>query len=298
MPDASSATGTGTADRSPRLLVAVGDLVEDVVVVANTAPRLGTDTPAWIRRRRGGSAANTAAAAVRGGARARFVGRVGNDASGRELVRRLGEEGVEVIVEHHGRTGTVVVLVNCGERSFLTDRGASAELAAIPSEALRDADWLHVPAYSLAAGPLASATRELIEANPNVPLSIDASSVALLEDFGRDAFLASITRLGTDVLFANEDEAAVLALPERARAAGIPIVVVKQGADATIVTSARETARVDPEPIVGPFDPTGAGDAFAAGFVLAHLAGASIGHCAAAGNALAHEILTTPRASW
>lgn len=286
------------SDVNRPLLVAIGDLVEDVVVVTRTPPRLGTDTPASIRRRRGGSAANTAAAAVRAGGRARFVGRVGDDAAGRELVRRLRDEGVDAIVEEQGRTGTVVVLVHDGERSFLTDRGASADLAAIPKTVADGAHWLHVPAYSLAAGPLAAATRALIGTCPDLPLSIDASSVALLESFGADAFLDLVSDLGTQVLLANEDEAAVLALPERALAHGIPVGVVKQGAAATIVATADTTARVEPESIDTPFDPTGAGDAFAAGFVFAHLAGASIGACATAGNALAREVLTGPRVSW
>src|SRR5262245_42189764 len=96
-----------TVPRSSIVLCAVGDLVEDIVVWLPGPPRRGTDTPARIFRRRGGSAANVTAFAAATGTRSRFIGRVGGDASGRLLTTALASDGVDVRVDHVGRTGTI-----------------------------------------------------------------------------------------------------------------------------------------------------------------------------------------------
>jgi sugar/nucleoside kinase (ribokinase family) len=194
----------------------------------------------------------------------------------------------------------VVVLVHSDERTFLTDRGSSPALAVTPPGALADAAWLHTPAYSFAGDHIGGVADALLREchAAGIPTSVDAASVSVLEAIGPEAFLRRCADLGCGVLFANEHEAALLGLPERGITAGIPIVVVKQGGDPTIVATPTERATVVPEPIHGRFDPTGAGDAFAAGFVVAHLAGATIADAARAANALAHTVLTTPRSSW
>ncbi|MEZ5237319.1 MAG: PfkB family carbohydrate kinase [Acidimicrobiales bacterium] len=153
------------------LVVCLGDLVEDVVVSPAGPLRRGTDTPAVVQRRRGGSAANVAVNVVAAGGRARFVGAVGDDPAGRQLVAALRAEGVEVAVQRHGRTGSVVVVLDPdGERSFYTDRGACPTLARLPGGALRGAAALHVPAYSLDGEPLAGLTRRTLARTPARPV--------------------------------------------------------------------------------------------------------------------------------
>src|SRR5262249_34856351 len=117
-----------------RMLCAVGDLVEDVVVWLSEPPRGATDTPVRVFHRRGGSAANVAAfAAGIDGSSARFTGRGGAAAAGDRLVNGLVAAGVDARVQRVGRTGTIVVLVApVGERTMLTDRGASTALTAVP----------------------------------------------------------------------------------------------------------------------------------------------------------------------
>ena len=99
-------------------------MVDDIVVHRRGPIRVGTDTPAQIRRRRGGSAANVAVTAAQLTGRGRFFGQVGDDAPGELLVRALDAAHVDTrFVRRGGRTGAIVVLVDDdGERSFLTDR--------------------------------------------------------------------------------------------------------------------------------------------------------------------------------
>ena len=112
------------------MLGTLGDLVEDIVVRLGGPINIASDTQALVVRRRGGSAANVAASAARAGFATRFIGQVGSDAHGGMLIDALRADGVDVVCQRGGRTGTVVVLVDQqGERTMLSDRGSCGDLA-------------------------------------------------------------------------------------------------------------------------------------------------------------------------
>lgn len=282
----------------PGVLVSVGDLVEDVVVWPAAPARHATDNPAVIHRTRGGSAANVAAFAG-GLVPARFIGCVGADPLADTLCAELAGHGVDVRVQRRGRTGTIVVLVDGdGERTMYPDRAAAAELAGVPAAWLDGAAFLHVPSYGFAAEPAATAVLGLIaEAGlASVPVSVDASSTGMIREYGVDRYLDLMDAIRPAVLFANAGEAWLLDVtrPQFAKT----VTVVKNGAEPTVVTVPGDVPRTVAVPEApSARDSTGAGDAFAAGFLAARFRGAGPLEAVAAGHELARSVLLSPGAT-
>jgi sugar/nucleoside kinase (ribokinase family) len=261
-------------------LVAIGDLILDIVVRADAPLVGGTDVPGTITLRAGGSAANTCRAFAALGGRATFIGAVGDDGVARRLRAALRAEGVmtRLVTTREPTARLVAVLGARGERSFITQRGAADRLrpADVRPAWLRGAGVLHLPAYSLLAEPLASAARAAAEQVRGAGglVSLDLASHRPLLVGGRAAATRRLRDVGADILLANAAEARALAGGATESLLNIaPIVVIKEGADGCRVLwragddAVREldvaTASIDTA------DTTGAGDAFDAGFLNA-----------------------------
>ena len=168
-----------------------------------------------------------------------------------------------------GPTGVIVSLSEHGtSRSMLTDRGVGPLLTreALADVWLADADLLHLPAYSLVSEPIGGAARAAAARVPR--LSIDLSSTAVLRDYGVGRFRALLGELRPQVVFGTEDEADLVGEVPGAD------LVVKLGAAGRARQRRGASGRA-----VRAVDPTGAGDAFAAGYLLG---GVSLGLAAAA----------------
>ena len=251
------------------MICVLGDAHLDVVVSARGPVAEETDTPARTSVGVGGQAANVAAWVAALGGRARLIAARGTDLASQLVAGELGRRAVELVgpvIE--GRTGVVVSLTDGTSRSMLTDRGVGPGLAAglLQPGWLDGCDWLHLPAYSLVAEPVAGAA--LAAAGRAARLSIDLSSTAALRAYGAGRFGELIARLRPDVVFGNEAEAALVGdLPGTE-------LVVKLGP-----RGVRAAGTVFPALPTRPVDATGAGDAFAAGYLVG---GVSLGLEAAA----------------
>jgi ribokinase len=245
------------------VICTLGDLLLDVVVRLDAPIAPDTDTYGRTRVAPGGQAANVAAWAVALGGRGRFLGKRARDPAGRLLVGELRDHGVEVEgPEEETGTGTVVSIATPdGARTMLSDRGIATAFRPDELDAawLDGCEWLHVPGYSLAVSPLRETALAAARLAPQV--SVDVSSTAAVEAAGIETFRAAVVELAPRTVFANEAEAELIGEVEA------ETVVVKRGARGCTVLRdggvQKHAAR--PAPVV---DSTGAGDAFAAGFLL------------------------------
>jgi ribokinase len=252
------------------LVCAIGDLLLDVIVRVDGPIAADTDTYGRTSVGPGGQAANVAAWASALGGQGRFLGKRADDPAGRLLVAELTGRGVELagLVAERG-TGTVVSLATPdGRRSMLSDRGIAAQFSVeeLDLAALEACDVLHVPGYSLARAPLADTA--IAAARVVSRVSLDVSSVVAVQELGVDTFRALVSELAPQVVFATEEESDLVG-PLDAET-----VVVKRGPRGCSVDGVDYAA--EPVDVV---DATGAGDAFAAGFLLG---GAELGLAAAA----------------
>jgi ribokinase len=282
-------------------IVVLGDVMVDVVTRLSVPLAPGSDAPAVIRFHGGGSAANTAAWLAQAGAKPVLVGRVGDDERGRGARDELRAAGVDplLVTDPELPTGTCVVIVGPdGERTMAPDAGANDGLsdADLSDDVLDAAGHLHVAGYALLRPGSRPAARAVISRalERGITVSVDPSSAALLSP----EFLDHAD--GARLLLPNVDEARMLSgesEPEpaaRALATRFGEVVVTLGADGALWTDGHESVRAEAVPVEVAVDSTGAGDAFAAGLLVARLDGAAPAEALAAGVRLAAEAVGRP----
>ena len=273
--------------------VVVGQWMTDVVAELPGPLREGTDTNASVQVLGGGAAANTAAWLAHDGQDTTLVARIGDDLLGRAGRAEL--EGIGVVcrlaVDPRRPSGTCIVLVAPdGERTMIPDAGANEALAPqdIPEDVFAPGRHLHLSGYTLLVdGSRMAGLSALDRARlRGMTTSVDVASVGPLADAGAGRFLSWVT--GVDVLLANESEAALLAGlpaprpddPEGTALAGAALAartlcgvvgtcVVKLGPRGAYVQDASGATAHAPAEGVDVVDTTGAGDAFAAGWLPA-----------------------------
>jgi ribokinase len=270
-----------------RPVVVVGDVMVDVVAAAAAPLAHASDTDARVRWTGGGAAANVAAWLADCGVPVALVARAGADVAGRGAVAELRDAGVDVrvAVDDARATGTCVVVIAAGgERTMLPDRGANLALAPddVPAELFAPGAHLHLSGYVLLHdGPRAAGLAALDHAREaGMTISIDPASAAPLLACGVQRVLGWIA--GADLLLPNADEARALTGEDEPEAAaralvaraGAREVVVTLGAGGALWTDGRDVVRAAAPEVATVVDTTGAGDAFAAGWLAARRDGA------------------------
>ncbi|MGZ4270734.1 MAG: carbohydrate kinase family protein [Solirubrobacteraceae bacterium] len=249
----------------PRVILVVGDVMDDIVVRPLEAVTAGSDTRSAISPRPGGSGANTAAWLGALGVPVRFAGRAGAADVARHAVA-LAACGVDARVAADAQTPTGALVVLAHDRTMFTARGANVRLEAadLPDALLDGVEHVHVSGYALfEPGPRAAVLG--LVARAGLGWSVDPASAAFLREADFLAWTA-----GAALCLPNEDEAAVLG---DGLAAAYPEVAIKRGARGATLLGASAPPRDVPAVPVEVVDLTGAGDAFAAGFLAARRAG-------------------------
>jgi len=248
-------------------LITVGDVMMDVRTDAPALAR-GGDVHGRVWLAPGGTSANAAVWAAWAGASARVVARVGDDLPGRLLEVSLAERRVEPALrfDPEAPTGTMLVVVEAGERSMVSERGANARLASDDLPPTLGAGAVLVSGYLVLHPATSEVALEAVRRARAPFVAVDAASWPLLEGFGVDRFLDGVGAAGATALMANEREAEVLTGLEgadaaRALGARFPLAAVKRGPAGAVLVVDGICVEAPAEPI-DEADPTGAGDAF------------------------------------
>ncbi|QLG62736.1 carbohydrate kinase family protein [Halorarum salinum] len=213
----------------------------------------------------GGSAANVAVNVESLDHDAALFGSVGGDESGRLARRELTEAGVEThLVEADGATAVKYLVVDGdGEVMMLSNRGKNEafEASDLPAGVL-DVDLLHLTNQP----PDVAAALARRAGEEGVRVSFSPGRRFADRDFSRTLPLA-------DLVFLNRREATALTNGAGldALADGAELVITRGAAGAELRADGRTYVHEGFD--IDPLDTTGAGDAFAAGFLAARADG-------------------------
>jgi sugar/nucleoside kinase (ribokinase family) len=241
-------------------ILVIGDVIEDVIVIPKSEIRPNTDTNSAIHKSMGGQAANVASWLSFLGVQTRFVGCVGlTDV--RKLEAELEQNGIEADLQSSAKpTGSLVVLVQGDSRSMLTDRGANLDLNLQAIDPTGFAA-VYLSGYSLFGRTLAEIKHFAAKVRQaGALLAIDPGSYGYIKDHGVAEFKQLISE--ADLIFPNLEEDQLLGL-----SGVVALNVVTKGQNgAKAHWASGQSVEVAGLPTQS-IDPTGAGDAFCAGFL-------------------------------
>lgn len=227
-----------------------------------------------------GNASNAAVAAARLGLKSALRAYVGNDQYGAECLGVLTHEGVstEYMVTERGKnTNYHYVLWYGNERTILVKHEEfSYEVPVLDHQP----KWLYLSSLAANSLPYHQALMRMLDAIPDTRLAFQPGTFQM--KLGADALLPLYKR--SDLFVCNKEEAARIlelsSVPEIGflldgiRALGPAIVIITDGTNGAYALAGAKRLRIPMYPDVrGPFERTGAGDAFASTITSALAAG-------------------------
>ncbi len=248
----------------------------DVMVMVESEVHTTGDTQATISTSGGGAAANVATWLAYLGHQSYLCSRVGDDANGDFLLRDLDR----YCVDHSNqraigeKSGVVVVLVDeNGERTMFPDSGSNSGLSQADLPPLDGFDAVYISGYSLINPKSRANVTKIFDEfkERGLPVLLDPGTVGALRAVPTSLIHEWVSR--ADILLLNEEEALFIAQEfSLTRALEVltglsPLVVIKRGSQG-VTGQSRGSVRIEIPAVASEvIDTTGAGDAFAAGFI-------------------------------
>jgi sugar/nucleoside kinase (ribokinase family) len=254
----------------------------------------------------GGSGANSIAGIASLGGKAGYVGKVANDALGEIFTHDLRAVGVEFnsnpLVGGPATARSFILVTPDAQRSMNTYLGASALVTEkdveAEADAFRSAQITYLEGYLF---DREEAKRSYVAAAEIAAASGRRTALTLSDLFCVQRHRAAFRHLvanHVDILLANEDEIKSLYetdsfehAMQQARA-DVGVAAVTRSEKGAVIARGDETAVVRAEPVEKVIDTTGAGDLFAAGFLLGMARGRPLAECSRLGSICAAEIIS------
>ena len=277
-------------------ILCLGDIMLDVTAVIGAPITQGVETRASISTQGGGAAANVASWLAVNGTPAHLIARVGDDAAGRTVLAELDRYGVthSNTIVPSANTGVVVVLVDAlGERTMFPDSGANSGLSMADLPSLVGFTAVYLSGYPLVNPKSRNGALDILRAVKahGLPVVFDPSTVGVLLEVGLNQVREWLKLV--DVVVLNEEEAHFLSGKQNPVDAATelltltPLVVIKRGSNGALAQSRGSALVQIPAVETNVVDTTGAGDAFAAGFIQSWTKGADLSEALQKGAELA-----------
>lgn len=230
----------------------------------------------------GGNAGNVAVTLARQGVHASYMWTLGHDPASETILRELDNEGVDtshVVQRDHYQAGysTILIATN-GERTILNHRGVSTTSRGtdLDFKAIEDADWVYPT--SLANGGI-DLLRKIVDhaEKHDTKVMLNPAGPELAEPDKLKALLESV-----DILCVNKEEMQKLVHGETMEELVhhglhlVPVVIVSDGPNGVVASDGKTIVKAGMYEDVKVLDRTGAGDAFASGFLSQWVQGKSL----------------------
>ena len=232
-----------------------------------------------------------------------FIGKVGNDEVGNSFIKGL--ENEKVVFENSAQsdeseTGRCLVMVTPdAQRTMSTYLGISQKLNAsdVNDDVIANSKITYLEGYLWDLDDAQEAIKKAIKISKNAGklVAFSVSDVFCIERF-RDSFL-SLVNNEADIIFANEEE--IKSLYEKNHLDECleilnkknKIFAITLGEKGAMIVNQDTRILIKPEKIERLVDTTGAGDLFAAGFLLGFLKNESMENCGATGVSFASKVI-------
>lgn len=280
---------------SPKKILAIGKTVQDVFLTSDEfdphqeGKVVYTHLPLGVKMEvenvtfgTGGNAGNVAVTLARQGLSVSYMWTLGHDPASETILRELDHEGVDtslVVQRERYQAGysTILIATN-GERTILNHRGISTDSRGMDLDfkAIEEADWIYPT--SLANGGIDSLRKIVDHAEEHgTKVMLNPAGPELAEAGKLKALLESV-----EILCVNKEEMQKLVHGETVEELvrhGLnlaPVVIVSDGPNGVVASDGKTIVKAGMYEDVKVLDRTGAGDAFASGFLSQWVQGKSL----------------------
>lgn len=222
----------------------------------------------------GGNATNVAVTFARQGLESAYMWGLGEDPASQSILKDLDDEGVDtrhVVQDEEYQSGySVIMIATNGERTIINHRGNAfgrTGTHGFDLDAIADYDWIYPTSLGNGGLPL---LRDIVDtaAAHKVKVMLNPAGPELAEPDKLKVLLEEV-----EVLCCNKEEMQMLVSGETCEELAlhalhyVPVAIVSDGPNGVVATDGKTLIRAGMYEDVPVIDRTGAGDAFASGFL-------------------------------
>lgn len=246
----------------------------------------------------GGNASNVAVTFARQGLHSSYMWTLGHDPASETVLRDLDAEGVDtssVVRREQYRAGySNILIATDGERTILNNRGVSTDAHKVDLnlDAIQNVDWVYPTSLALGGIDLLRIIVDKAEES-GVKVMLNPAGPELAEPQKLKALLSSV-----EVLCVNKEEMQMLVDGEtceelvRRALHYVPVAIVSDGPRGVVASDGKTIVTAGMYEDVPVTDRTGAGDAFASGFLSQWAQGKSLREAVVFGSANSTSVVT------